>query len=1267
MKQLYTRFTVCFLGAFMLIFIVPKESLAQCSALKPQITIDFETDQPCAPVQVTKFDVTYYFLVAQNPADIQIRYVWNDPANTTTTVAMGTGLIPGAGNTSFRANSTFTYNTNNSCIITPTTYIIIAGVLCATSEQIQYAAFWGTEQEGNANMSITPLNYDVCFNNPVVNATLRDNSEFNCNLTVEPDHPNDFTRHVQFVYGTNHVPASTIRNLSLTDGGPQPLTTATGALANPMTRGTGAVMVTGGYFGPVQTVPIPANGPTAITFPMNAPADVLNLVGNRFEVTLFNWNYCNPWNGDAVNPNYEDAVLTQAYIRIVDAPAPEFQTRDNLGIATVDFCINETIFLANQTPNVTAYNYTWTFYDDAIGTVVAGTRNSRNPTFVYTTGGQKLIRLRASNPAAQGSCIEEVTHLVNITPALIAEIQITDPSDVPITPFFCQSATAPFTTFSVRFRDISAGVATAQTRWRWEFYNENNVVVRQEPLGGGYSSTQLGPFDIAYVNPGIYRIKLIIIDNITLCETSDEVQVHVYENPAPMFTASLACEGELITFTESSTLDPINGESIVSREWDFNYDGVTFNKDPAYDNLTTFSRLLGPGGLYQVALRVVASQQACSAMFVRPVQVNPLPNASFTPSVTSGCSVLTVAFTNNSVTGQPDVIDRFVWETDEGSGYSALATQHPTDPGFSSLFTHDFENTTAIDKLIDVRLRVVTVNGCERISAVSTITINPGTNAGFISLNYSPFNDNCSPELVNFMVDTQTQALNPTNYQWAVSDAGGLISQASTGTTPSFNYNFVNGTQAVKDFFITLTATLPSTCFGDSTRTIRINPVPSSDFDIDTLIFDCFKMRLRYTAVQPGLLEYTWIVKENGIITYSNNQSSFEYEVNRQAPTGSDLVVQTTLQTKNLANCESGIQSKSITVPKTDGINAQFTATPSSQTLPNTTVSLALTTPGTWNYQWDFGDGTTATGATITSHSYATYGTYSIQLIVSNNTCTATSTRAITILAIPPIVDFSYAPPSGCVPLTVTFTNLSRFAEPDKYLWEFGDGQATSKAIHPTYTYYEPGVYTVSLSASNATGQVVKVTKQMIIEAYARPSAQFDIKPKLLHLPGGVLYTKNQSFSATSFLWDFGDGTTSTEREPQHSYKDEGTYSIMLIATNQRGCSDSTTMESAVKVIKGGQVLVPNAFSPNLNGSGNDQSVGKNDVFRPLMRGVTEFEMMIFNRWGELLFQSTDPDEGWDGYYKGKLCQQDVYMYKISAMMENGEKVVRMGDVNLIR
>ncbi len=100
----------------------------------------------------------------------------------------------------------------------------------------------------------------------------------------------------------------------------------------------------------------------------------------------------------------------------------------------------------------------------------------------------------------------------------------------------------------------------------------------------------------------------------------------------------------------------------------------------------------------------------------------------------------------------------------------------------------------------------------------------------------------------------------------------------------------------------------------------------------------------------------------------------------------------------------------------------------------------------------------------------------------------------------------------------------------------------------------------------------------------------------------------------------------------------------------------------------GGQILFPNAFSPgSAEGGGSHGGDGKNDTFLPVMKGITEFEMLIFNRWGDLLFKTTDINYGWDGTYNGKPCQQDVYMYKLTAILESGEKLVRVGDVNLIR
>jgi gliding motility-associated-like protein len=659
-----------------------------------------------------------------------------------------------------------------------------------------------------------------------------------------------------------------------------------------------------------------------------------------------------------------------------------------------------------------------------------------------------------------------------------------------------------------------------------------------------------------------------------------------------------------------------------------------------------------------------------------PVRVNAIPNASFTQDVLSGCSVLTVHFTNTSVAGQPDVIDRFVWEVDDhkGLGFQPVVTKRPSDPGFSNLFTHDFENVTTINQSFEVRLHTVTVNSCERISTPVTLTVFPGTRSGFISTNYSPFNDNCSPQTVNFSVDNQTQSLNPTDYTWKVKDSNGLISSTSTGTTPSFRYSFSNSTQALKDFFVTLHTTLPSGCFGDSTRTIRISPVPSSVFTIDTLAFDCKIMRIRMSAAQKGLPQYHWIIKENGITVSeaTSTRDIIEFQFNRPAPASSNISVQVNLDTKNFANCVSVVSSQTLTVPRQDAINASFTANPVLQSFPGSTVTITNTTsPGPWQYSWDFGDGNTSTVSDPSlSHTYAIYGTYVISLKVTNNVCVETQSQAITIEAIPPIVDFAYDPPSGCSPLKVKFTNLSKFADASSYAWEFGSGEGTSNAIDPTYTYFHPGTFSVTLSATNVTGKTVTVTKVMIIEAFPRPLADFAVKPQLLYIPGDILYTSNRSFGASVFFWNFGDGSSSNEPQPQHTYKTEGAYDISLIATSINGCSDTTVMVNAVHVQKGGQVLIPNAFSPNVgsaSGGAGGSSNGKNDIVLPLTRGVVEFELLVFNRWGELLFESRDPNVGWDGYYNGTLCAQDVYVYRLTAMYENGEKTVRVGDINLIR
>ncbi len=98
--------------------------------------------------------------------------------------------------------------------------------------------------------------------------------------------------------------------------------------------------------------------------------------------------------------------------------------------------------------------------------------------------------------------------------------------------------------------------------------------------------------------------------------------------------------------------------------------------------------------------------------------------------------------------------------------------------------------------------------------------------------------------------------------------------------------------------------------------------------------------------------------------------------------------------------------------------------------------------------------------------------------------------------------------------------------------------------------------------------------------------------------------------------------------------------------------------------------MVPNAFTPNQNGSPGslyDPNDLSNDIFHPNVQGAETYQLSIFSRWGELLFETKNPQEGWDGYYKGKICTQDVYVWKVKATFLDGKVLTKTGDVLLLR
>lgn len=288
-----------------------------------------------------------------------------------------------------------------------------------------------------------------------------------------------------------------------------------------------------------------------------------------------------------------------------------------------------------------------------------------------------------------------------------------------------------------------------------------------------------------------------------------------------------------------------------------------------------------------------------------------------------------------------------------------------------------------------------------------------------------------------------------------------------------------------------------------------------------------------------------------------------------------------------------------------------------------------------------------------------------IFVVYANDGCITDTDTVVVTVNPPPIVSLNFAGDSGCIPLVVTFTATGDSGV--TYLWNFGDTTLGSgnPAVH---SYTASGSYTASLVATGSNGCVTVATAPAQIIAYPNPTAFFTTIPGVTPMSNDnpPINFSNQSSGAVSYYWNFGDGATSTSTDPQHYFPVVGFYTVTLITTNQYGCKDTFQIQTTGD----GDIIFPNAFTPNPNGGnggGYNPFSLDNDVFFPFAGGVKDFRMKIFNRWGELIFETTDIKIGWDGYYRNKLCQQDVYVWKAAVEFIDGKKVVKAGDVTLLR
>jgi PKD repeat protein len=221
----------------------------------------------------------------------------------------------------------------------------------------------------------------------------------------------------------------------------------------------------------------------------------------------------------------------------------------------------------------------------------------------------------------------------------------------------------------------------------------------------------------------------------------------------------------------------------------------------------------------------------------------------------------------------------------------------------------------------------------------------------------------------------------------------------------------------------------------------------------------------------------------------------------------------------------------------------------SSSSNGNTVTFTENSTNSPTSWMWNFGDGNTSTQQNPT-HTYAANGTYTVCLTASNSAGSNTTCSTITVSnASTPVADFSSTSNGGTVMFTDNSTN-----SPTSWMWDFGDGN-TSTQQNPTHTYAANGTYTVCLTASNSAGSNTTCSKITISNA-SNPVADFSSTSN----GGTVMFTDNSTNSPTSWLWDFGDGNTSTQQNPTHTYAATGTYTVCLTATNSAGSNTTCSM-----------------------------------------------------------------------------------------------------------
>ena len=583
---------------------------------------------------------------------------------------------------------------------------------------------------------------------------------------------------------------------------------------------------------------------------------------------------------------------------------------------------------------------------------------------------------------------------------------------------------------------------------------------------------------------------------------------------------------------------------------------------------------------------------------------------------------------------------------------------------------------------------IVDANGC---SSTVTITI---TQAPVLTLSLTQTNVNCNGFATGSITANPAGGQGPYTYLWSNSQTTQTVSNLLAGA-----YNVVvtdnlgctvNGNTTITQPLAPILLQESHTnilCFGNNTGSIDLSVSggtspytyswsnSSTTQDIQNLIAGTYNVTvtdangciavMSINVTQPAIPLSVGYTTTN-VSCFGLSDGSID--VTPLGGTGPFTYFWTTgLASQDLSNIPAGQYIIAITDANNCVTSAQITVNQPTAPLSGTITQLPITCYGAndgqltananggtapYSYTWS------PSGQTGSIASMLAPGTYVVSIVDANG-CTASATD---LLATPPslLAQMNISDNVVCLPSIATVTNAS-VGTFNSVLWTLSNGQSfTSNQF--TLNLTSVGCIDITLLITNANGCTADTTISDAICVIPGPTAAFSTASPEIDFSTGELSFINNSTNYIGSIWQFGDGTSATLDNPIHTYPAAtiDSYNVMLVVYDANGCSDT-----AYSVVESNDIVrltVPNGFTPNGD--------GLNDIFIPVVSNSDQikfYRFEVYNRWGQLVFESTKPGEGWDGKFNGKQAQFGVYNWIVRFEVPENEPVNANGHVTLIK